>query len=388
MLMNPEARLHAEKLAQAQALLGEGELWLIAARETLERPEPGLELIAKADLTWDTFLLVTRDSATAIAGRFDAASIPQGWRVLSYDEDFAQPLRQELADLAPRRVLLDYAPDDPLLDGLSHGMYLKLRAVFPEQEFESASEFLARLRSVKTPTEQARIKAAVDRAEDHLEALSRVIQPGWSEAQAGEFLHGLIRQEGLEPAWGWTGCPNFSFARMPSHAGPGEKLLEPGQLIHTDYGVKLGGYCSDIQRIYYWPRPGEGLPDELQRTFGVVWQAIEVAAQALKPGARGYQVDAAARAVIVEAGYPEYKYSTGHNLGRATHDGGTLLGPRWPRYGRAPEGQVSEGEVYTLELGVMLEGTGYVGLEEDVVVRASGVEWLSRRQNQVYVLGA
>lgn len=379
--------LHHQKLAQAQALLAPDELWIIAARETLERPEPGLDLVAPCHLTWDTFLLVGHNSATAIAGRFDAASLPQGWRVISYDEDFASVLRQEVAALAPRRILLNYATDNPLLDGLSHGMFLKLQEVLPEAPFVSAASFLGRLRSVKTPSEQQRIKEAVDRAEDHLEALMQTLAPGWSERLAAEWLHQRLRAEGLDPAWGWEGCPNVSFARMPAHAGPTDKRLEPGMLIHTDYGVKLSGYCSDVQRIYYWPKPGQGVPAVLQQAFAVVWQAIEAAATALRPGVAGHQVDQAAREVITQAGFPEYKYATGHNLGRATHDGGTLLGPLWPRYGQSPLGVVQAGEVYTLELGVMLEGIGYVGLEEDVVVREHGVDWLSRRQNQVYVLG-
>lgn len=379
--------LHHQKLAQAQALLAPDELWIIAARETLERPEPGLDLVAPCHLTWDTFLLVGHNSATAIAGRFDAASLPQGWRVISYDEDFASVLRQEVAALAPRRILLNYATDNPLLDGLSHGMFLKLQEVLPEAPFVSAASFLGRLRSVKTPSEQQRIKEAVDRAEDHLEALMQTLAPGWSERLAAEWLHQRLRAEGLDPAWGWEGCPNVSFARMPAHAGPTDKRLELGMLIHTDYGVKLSGYCSDVQRIYYWPKPGQGVPAVLQQAFAVVWQAIEAAATALRPGVAGHQVDQAAREVITQAGFPEYKYATGHNLGRATHDGGTLLGPLWPRYGQSPLGVVQAGEVYTLELGVMLEGIGYVGLEEDVVVREHGVDWLSRRQNQVYVLG-
>lgn len=379
--------LHHQKLAQAQALLAPDELWIIAARETLERPEPGLDLVAPCHLTWDTFLLVGHNSATAIAGRFDAASLPQGWRVISYDEDFASVLRQEVAALAPRRILLNYATDNPLLDGLSHGMFLKLQEVLPEAPFVSAASFLGRLRSVKTPSEQQRIKEAVDRAEDHLEALMQTLAPGWSERLAAEWLHQRLRAEGLDPAWGWEGCPNVSFARMPAHAGPTDKRLEPGMLIHTDYGVKLSGYCSDVQRIYYWPKPGQGVPAVLQQAFAVVWQAIEAAATALRPGVAGHQVDQAAREVITQAGFPEYKYATGHNLGRATHDGGTLLGPLWPRYGQSPLGVVQAGEVYTLELGVMLEGIGYVGLEEDVVVREHGVDWLSRRQNQIYVLG-
>lgn len=378
--------IYREKLAQAQALLQPGELWLIATRENLEQPEPGLALVSDAHLTWDTFFLVTPDSATAIAGRFDVAGISTDWRVLPYDEDSNQLLQQEIARVNPRRILLNYAPDNPLLDGLTHGMFLKLQSALPGAPFASASSFLSKLRAGKTPSEQERIRAAVDQAEDDLLALTQAVQLGWSEKECAGFMHQRIRSSGLQPAWGWSGCPNFSFARMPAHAGPGDKRLERGQLIHTDYGVKMNGYCSDIQRIYYVPRAGEGIPAGLAQAFEVVWNAIEMAANVLKPGVLGHQVDAAARKVITGAGFPEFKYATGHNLGRACHDGGTLLGPCWPRYGSSPEGVVAENEVYTLELGVMLEGTGYVGLEEDVVVRAGGVEWLSRRQNEVYVL--
>jgi len=385
--MPTDAELYAEKLAQAQGLLGEGDLWLIATRENLEHPEPALALVSGAHLTWATFFLVTKNTATAVAGRFDAPSLGPEWRVLSYDEDFRETLQQEVAAVSPKRILLDYSQDNPMLDGLSHGMYLKLCEALSDGEFQSAAETLSVLRSVKTPTEQARIKAAVDLAEAHLKEVAELIKPGWSELQAAEYVHQKLRDEGLEPAWGWTGCPNFSFARMPSHAGATDKKLEPGMLVHADYGVKLKGYCSDIQRIYYWPKAGEGVPEELARAFSVVRAAIDTAAGALKPGMKGYEVDAVARSMITDAGYPEYKYATGHNLGRATHDGGTLLGPRWPRYDRDPYGTVQEGEVYTLELGVMLEGIGYVGLEEDVVVRSGGVEWLSERQEEIYLLG-
>jgi Xaa-Pro aminopeptidase len=381
-----DAQIHREKRAQAQRLLAPGDLWLIATRENLEQPEPALSLISDAHLTWDAFFLLTCETCVAIVGRFDAASIPADWRVLSYDEDYDALLKSQVEALQPRRILLNFAPDNPLCDGLTHGMFLNLRRALPGLEFTSASSFLSSLRSVKTPAEQARIRAAVEAAEEDLQAMTGIIRDGISEAEIAAFLHGRIREAGLEPAWGWSGCPNVSFARMPAHAGPTDKKLEPGMLIHLDYGVKKDRYCSDLQRIYYWPRPGEGIPPELQHAFQTVWNAIEAAAQTLRPGARGYQVDAAARSVIVNAGYPEYKYATGHGLGRATHDGGTLLGPRWPRYGQTPEGLVQEGEVYTLELGVMVEGIGYVGLEEDVVVRAEGVEWLSRRQNEIYVL--
>jgi Xaa-Pro aminopeptidase len=107
-----------------------------------------------------------------------------------------------------------------------------------------------------------------------------------------------------------------------------------------------------------------------------VVRAVEAGAEALRPGALGNEVDAAARRVVVGAGYPEFKHGLGHGLGRAVHDGGTLLGPRWPCYGATTERAVEAGNVFTLELGVPT-AAGFVGLEEDVLVTAQGCVFLS-----------
>ncbi len=383
--------LHAEKLAQAQAALAPGDLWLIAARESGERPEPGLHLVAGLDVTWEAFFLVTRDDAVAILGRFDADAVPGGWTVRPYDQDVRALLTGEVARLNPTRVLVDYAPDDPLADGLTHGLYLRLQDLLPGTELHSAAAHLGALRSVKTPTEHAAVREAVSLAEDHLASLRGTVRPGWTERQVADFLHALCREAGVEPSWGWAACPNVHIGPhgRPSHAPPGERALAPGMLLHIDYGVRLPhGYCSDIQRTAFLPRPGEGVPEVVQAAFMACWSAIEAGAQALKPGVAGHEVDAAARASLTAAGYPEYLHALGHGLGRATHDGGTLLGPRWPRYGPLPEGRVQVGEVYTMELGTFVEGYGFVGLEEDVVVREGGLEWLSRRQDTLFVLNA
>lgn len=167
----------------------------------------------------------------------------------------------------------------------------------------------------------------------------------------------------------------------PGHARPNPNIrVAPGHLVHLDLGVKKDGYCSDLQRMWYVRRKGEnGPPESVQRAWATVVRAIEAGAEKLKPGVPGWEVDAAARRVIVDAGYPEYKHGTGHGLGRAVHDGGTLLGPRWEKYGKTPEGIVEPGNVFTLELGVMTEA-GYAGLEEDVLVTRTGCEFLSAFQ--------
>ncbi len=114
-------------------------------------------------------------------------------------------------------------------------------------------------------------------------------------------------------------------------------------------------------------------------------KAIDAAANVLKPGVPGFEVDAAARKVIVDAGYPEYKHGTGHGLGRACHDGGTMLGPKWPCYGKTPERLVEAGNVFTLELGVATDA-GFIGLEEDVLVTATGCEVLSPFQRELKLI--
>jgi Xaa-Pro aminopeptidase len=124
--------------------------------------------------------------------------------------------------------------------------------------------------------------------------------------------------------------------------------------VHIDLGVQQDGYCSDIQRLWYVRKPGETeMPAELQRAFDTVRLAIREGAKALRPGTKGYEVDAVARDVIVDAGYDEYMHAFGHGLGKACHDGGPLLGPRWERYGSTPDMKVEVGNIYTLELGII-----------------------------------
>ena len=44
--------------------------------------------------------------------------------------------------------------------------------------------------------------------------------------------------------------------------------------------------------------------------------------------------------------------------------------------------------MFTVEYGAAVPGRGYIGLEEDLVVTADGVEWLSTPQRELWLVHA
>jgi Xaa-Pro aminopeptidase len=388
-----------EKADQAQGLLAEVGLdcWLTFARESSVRPDPGVELVVGRDVTWNSAFLFGRGGERiAIVGRYDAANIRTTGvfsEIIGYDEGISQPLLAALDQMAPGSIGLNYSTDDTTADGLTHGMWLLLNDILrgtPHADrLTSAAPLLAKLRARKSPAEVERIRQAIAITEEIVALTEAQIRVGASETQIGGFIHEQFRARGLPSAWSWDACPivNTGPESEPGHGAPRADLfVQPGHLVHIDLGVQYEGYCSDLQRMWYVRRPGEqGAPPEIQRAFATVVQAIEASAAALRPGVRGHEIDTIAREVVVDAGYEEYKHALGHGLGRACHDGGTLLGPRWERYGATPDGIVEAGNVYTLELGVTTSA-GYVGVEEDVLVTEEGCVFLSPFQRELKLI--
>ena len=219
--------------------------------------------------------------------------------------------------------------------------------------------------------------------------ITAMLEPGLNALEIAQFVHSEYEKDGVTPSWDAQYCPVVTCGDAPvGHVSPSaEYVAKAGQLVHMDQGVVLNEYISDIQRTWYLQPAGEkGIPEPVQRAFDAVRGAILAAAAVLKPGVQGWVVDDAARQFIIAAGYPEFQHATGHHIGRTVHDGSTLLGPRWERYGNTPYGLVEAGNCFTLELGAPVPGYGFVGLEEDVLVTESGVEWLGVQQDKMLVV--
>ena len=395
-----ERSLVQSKLDQATQILDELEidLWLTFTRESAMLPDPALELILNKNVTWRSVFLISRTGKhTAIIGHFDAdnvRSLNAYQQIVDYHKDLSEPLLSALEEYDPRSIAINYSESDVAADGLTMGNYRTLLGYlqdspYPER-FISAERVIGALRGRKSQMEVERIRQAIVTTEALFDEIEQFVRPGMTQRQIATFLQHRIDNLGLDYAWDKQYNPIITCGpdSVIGHAAPGEVSLEQGHMLHIDLGVKQAEYCSDLQRIWYVLEQDESeAPHEVQRAFTAVYGAIQAGEVALRPGVPGWQVDAAARKHIIEAGYPEFMHAFGHLLGRAAHDGATVLGPQWERYAGICDLAVEAGNVFTLELHVVVPGRGLVSLEEDVLVTEVGVEYLSNPQSALRYLG-
>jgi Xaa-Pro aminopeptidase len=232
-----------------------------------------------------------------------------------------------------------------------------------------------RLREVKDEGEVAAIRRACGVADAALRAVVAQGLVGRTEAdvawQIKEELHRL-GAEGESFAAIVAGGPNGALA----HAIPGGRRIEPGELVVIDMGARVDGYCSDITRTFATGELGE----ESRRIYEVVLAAQLAGLAAVRPGVLGRRVDAAARDVIVAAGYGDFfGHGTGHGVGLEVHEE--------PRVSRRGKERLQAGMALTVEPGIYLEGRAGVRIEDTVLVTDAGGEPLTVFPKELMFVG-
>lgn len=393
MVIDLDYTIQKEKAKQACEILKEQDIdaWLVWVRETSQMADPVLDLILSGDLTWQSALIFTEDEKIAIVGNFDEGGVKAKGiydTVIPYTASIRDELIKQLSRKDPKKIAINYSVNDVAADGLSVGMHILLQDYLKNtpysNRFMSAENHIQKLRGRKTSEEVSRIRKAIEITESIFDHVAKFVKVGMTEIDIYEYFHSCMKEYGVTTAWDIDHCPAVDAGpyKQFGHAGPLDNKTKRGHLLHFDFGVKYNGYCSDIQRMFFFGSKNE-IPSEVQDAFETVRDGIQAAAKWIRPGAVGYEVDNIAREFVKAAGYEEYQHALGHQLGRLAHDGGTLLGPKWERYGNSPMGVVEVGNVFTLEFYVTTEHFGQVSLEENILITRNGCEFLSQPQEEL-----
>jgi len=164
---------------------------------------------------------------------------------------------------------------------------------------------------------------------------------------------------------GSAGVQTGEYSALP-HGSIQPQVVREGTILLIDGGCKVEGYSSDLSRTFVLGAPTQKMKD----VFEIERRAQDAALAAAGPGIPCEAVDAAARKVIVDAGYgPDYEYFThrvGHGMGMDGHE--------WPYLVRGNTLPLEPGMTFSDEPGIYLPGEFGVRLEDDMVITGDGAE--------------
>jgi Xaa-Pro aminopeptidase len=154
-------------------------------------------------------------------------------------------------------------------------------------------------------------------------------------------------------------------ASGPNSASPhhdtGARRIATGDTVVLDFGGGREGYRSDITRTVHVGPAGA----EERRVYDVVRRAQDAGYAAARRGASAESVDAAARAVIDEAGYGKFFiHRTGHGIGLDGHEHPYLV--------RGNQERLEPGMAFSIEPGVYLPGRFGVRVEDIALIDDDG----------------
>lgn len=360
--------------------------------------DPIVEYIGGEGVTVPAALIFTDSGERiAIAAESDARSVEDTGiyrQVIRYTynrekghSEYLEKLGKTLQDLNPRTIGLNFSEDEGVADGLSFGMKRMFdRAVGPglASRVVSAENVIVSLWNRKVAAEVQLIeKSSRKSAAITLEAL-RLVKPGVTTARnIFDCIRRRVKEEGMGPGWQEWWCPTVSVSAFRLGRPPSDKVIERGDLIVINSGFLVEGHMSDLNKAAYVLREGEKEPPELiKKLFATGLEATRAAVAKIKPGATGYEVDAAAREVVKKAGFPEYPHATGHTTGVWVHGLGAILGPPWKAYGEKIRLKIHENDIYAVEpsLGAYSEAHGgniRMHFQEMVIVGKDGARYLT-----------
>ncbi|HYE83577.1 MAG TPA: Xaa-Pro peptidase family protein [Clostridia bacterium] len=251
-------------------------------------------------------------------------------------------------------------------DTMWFSAFEKIYSSFKQAKFIKASGVIGELRKYKTADEADKMRKSSELAEQALGRVIPLIKAGMKEIEVRDLLETEMKKQGLMSPSFETIIGSGSNSALP-HYTAGDKVLKDGDSIVIDFGGMYQGYCSDMTRTVML---GKATP-EYREVYETVREAQRRAAEAVKPGMKASEIDAAARNHITEKGYGEYFiHRTGHGIGMEVHEE--------PYISDISKAVLEPGMVFSIEPGIYLPGKFGVRIEDLVMVTETGVEVLNK----------
>ena len=375
------------------------DLWLTVTRENT--PDPILSVFGLDHIVARGAFLFARSGGRfvkkAIAASYDTDPIRKLGifdEVVPYLSEGIKPHLKEAIDaLAPKTIAVNMSRDVTIADGLTAGMRAYLEETLGDRvkSFVSAERVIVSLVAKKLPAEIAALETAVKASQAILAAAltSEKVRPGETTERAlADRMAAHAKELGCGVAF-----ESVVVGPQRGHSEPTDRVIQRGDIIRIDWGATYEGYCADIQRMAYVAKPGEtDAPAWLHGLFEATLKANRAAVAVMKPGARGVDVDTAARKSLVADGFKEYPHGTGHPIGLKVHDVGPMLCPDWrERYGDGVFFNIEADQVFAVEplIYVKPDALDYelnTSLEEDVVVGPGGARYIGTPQTSLIVI--
>ena len=238
----------------------------------------------------------------------------------------------------------------------------EIAKVAPALHLSSGTPVTAGCRMIKSGHEIALMKLANQATLKVYEAVYRALQPGMNQEEAGRLISLAYARVGFR---GEASVEVGQYSALP-HGSTTPQTIRENDIVMIDDGCLAEGYNSDITRTFVLGKA----TDKMKKVFETVHAAQQAALAAARPGVPCQAVDAAARKVIVEAGYgPDYKFFThrvGHGIGMDGHE--------WPYLVRGNMLPLQPNMTFSDEPGIYLQGEFGIRLEDDMHITANGAE--------------
>lgn len=251
-------------------------------------------------------------------------------------------------------------------DTMWFNIFEKIYQTFKQAQFVKASGLIGELRKCKAADEAEKMRKSSELAEKALERIIPMIRVGMKETEVRDLLEAEMKHQGIT-------CPSFETiigsganSALP-HYTAGDKVLNAGDSIVIDFGGVYQGYCSDMTRTIMLGKASS----EYKEVYETVREAQRRAVDAVKPGVKASEIDAAARDYITGKGFGEYFiHRTGHGIGMEVHEE--------PYISDVSNTVLQPGMVFSIEPGIYFTGKFGVRIEDLVMVTENGVEVLNK----------